>query len=135
MSQPGMPKAQGLYDPAREHDACGIGAVAHISGRRDHAIIEHGNQILMNLVHRGAAGSDELTGDGAGILFQIPHEFLSSEANRLVFTLPEPGRYGVAMVFLMREPELRARCEETLCEAVGYYGLNVLGWRDVPTQK
>jgi len=68
-----MPDKQGLYDPAHEHDACGIGAVANISGRRDHLIVEYGRQVLMNLIHRGAAGADESTGDGAGILIQIPH--------------------------------------------------------------
>jgi len=99
MRTPRIPTAQGLYNPIYEHDACGIGAVAHISGQRDHAILEHGKQILMNLVHRGAAGSDELTGDGAGILFQIPHEFLLAEADRLGYTLPQQGKYGVAMVF------------------------------------
>ena len=84
------PKAQGLYDPRFEHDACGIGAVVNISGRREHAIVEHGKQVLLNLMHRGAAGADESTGDGAGILFQIPHEFFAAEAGRLGFTLPEP---------------------------------------------
>ena len=79
---------QGLYDPAFEHDACGIGAVVNISGKREHSIIEHGKEILINLNHRGAAGADEITGDGAGILFQIPHEFFAAECEKLGFSLP-----------------------------------------------
>ena len=93
------PKACGLYDPHFEHDACGIGAVVNISGKQDHAIVEYGKQILLNLQHRGAAGADESTGDGAGILMQIPHEFFADEVRRLGFFLPESLRYGVAMVF------------------------------------
>lgn len=102
------PKAQGLYHPAWEHDACGIGAIVNITGRREHAIVEYGKQVLMNLMHRGAAGADESTGDGAGILMQIPHEFFVAESTRLGFTLPEPRKYGVAMVFGPRDAELRA---------------------------
>ena len=93
------PKAFGLYDPDTEHDACGIGAVVNISGERDHAIIERGQQVLLTLHHRGAAGADETTGDGAGILLQIPDEFFRDEAERLGFPLPGRGLYGVAMVF------------------------------------
>ena len=87
-------KDQGLYEVRREHDACGIGAVVNIAGAKDHSIIEYGKEILLNLHHRGAAGADEMTGDGAGILFQIPHEFFSDECEQSGFTLPEPGRYG-----------------------------------------
>ena len=86
------PKAHGLYDPQFEHDACGIGAVVNISGRREHGIIEYGKQVLLNLQHRGAAGADESTGDGAGILFQFPHEFFAAEAGRLGLAIPGPGR-------------------------------------------
>ncbi len=127
------PKAQGLYDPRFEHDACGIGAVVNISGRRDHAIVEHGKQILMKLQHRGAAGADESTGDGAGMLLQIPHEFFSAEAERLGFALPAAGKYGVAMLFLPQNDELRTRCEQIIAKQVDAAGLKVLGWRDVPT--
>lgn len=127
------PKAQGLYDPAWEHDACGIGAIVNISGRREHAIVDYGKQVLMNLMHRGAAGADESTGDGAGILMQIPHEFFAVEAATLGFTLPEPRRYGVAMVFEPHDPEFRRGCEQVLAECVGEEGMKVLGWRDVPT--
>ncbi|MGC9454378.1 MAG: glutamate synthase large subunit [Phycisphaerae bacterium] len=123
---------RGLYDPAYEHDACGIGAVVNVSGRRDHSIIEHGRQILLNLQHRGAAGADETTGDGAGILFQLPHEFLSAEASKLGIRLPEPQTYALAMVFLPTDKDLRRRCEQILTDACVHYGLESLGWRDVP---
>ena len=83
-----MPSVRGLYDPQWEHDACGIGAVVDISGRRSHAIVEYGKQVLLNLMHRGASGADESTGDGAGILLQIPDEFLRTEAESLGFSLP-----------------------------------------------
>ena len=129
-----VPEAQGLYDPQREHDACGIGAIVNISGRRDHGIVEMGRQVLLNLQHRGAAGADELTGDGGGILIQLPHDFLAAEADRLGFALPEPLSYGVAMLFLPREAEIRRACEETLSRAAGESGLRVLGWRDVPSR-
>src|SRR5512134_201939 len=105
------PKAQGLYDPTREHDACGVGCVVSITGKRDHSIVEMGKQVLMNLLHRGATGGDEATGDGAGILIQVPHEFLRYEANRLGFTLPEPLRYGVGMVFGPKDDAVRQHCD------------------------
>jgi len=133
MNHPRMPGKQGLYDPGWEHDACGIGAVANISGRRDYAIIDYGKQILLNLLHRGAAGSDESTGDGAGILLQIGHGFLAAETERLGFTLPEPKHYGVAMVFGPRNAAVRDQCDRILREAIGHYGLKELGWRDVPS--
>jgi glutamate synthase domain-containing protein 2/glutamate synthase domain-containing protein 1/glutamate synthase domain-containing protein 3 len=123
---------QGLYETRYEHDACGIGAVVNITGTRDHSILEYGRQILVNLTHRGAAGADETTGDGAGILFQIPHEFLAVECERLGFALPEPFNYGVGMVFEPRDAELRGQCERVLEESLAYYGMVVLGWRDVP---
>ena len=128
-----QPKAQGLYDPRFEHDACGIGAVVNISGRRDHDIVQYGMQVLLNLMHRGAAGADESTGDGAGILMQIPHEFFISQTAGLEFSLPDPQRYGVAMVFLPRGEEMRWRCERLLVETIEDEGLKVLGWREVPT--
>ena len=125
-------KAHGLYDPRFEHDSCGVGAVVNISGRREHAIIEHAKGVLLNLHHRGAAGSDNITGDGAGILIQVPHEFLAPEARACGFDLPEPGRYGAGMVFLPADDEVRLQCEAALGEALAYYGAAVLGWRDVP---
>src|SRR5580704_13103928 len=105
------PKAQGLYDPQFEHDACGIGAVVDISGVNSHKIVDYGKQILLNLQHRGAAGADESTGDGAGILIQIPHEFFLAEADRLKFDLPFAGSYGVGILFLPRDSAARETCE------------------------
>ncbi len=128
-----FPPPQGLYDPQLEHDACGIGAVVNISGRRDHAIVQLGKQVLMSLMHRGAAGADESTGDGAGILVQIPHEFFADQTRRLVGELPPPGAYGVAMLFLPPDHELRNRCESIIRNVVEEEGLGVLGYRAVPT--
>ncbi|HLA83713.1 MAG TPA: glutamate synthase large subunit [Thermoguttaceae bacterium] len=127
------PPPVGIYDPTYEHDGCGIGAVVNMSGRRDHAIVRQGLNILLNLEHRGAAGADESTGDGAGILLQIPHEFFHAEANARGFTLPEPLRFGVAMVFWPRDPAVRSRCDEILQETIRGGGLSALGRRDVPT--
>jgi glutamate synthase domain-containing protein 2/glutamate synthase domain-containing protein 1/glutamate synthase domain-containing protein 3 len=127
------PKPHGLYHPQWEHDACGIGAVVNISGRREHAVVEYGKQVLLNLMHRGAAGADESTGDGAGILLQIPHAFFSAEAARLGIGLPSRGQYGVAMLFLPQDEQPRRRCEQLLTEALETEGLKVLGWREVPT--
>jgi glutamate synthase domain-containing protein 1 len=128
-----VPKPQGLYDPQWEHDACGIGAIVNISGQRDHAVVQYGKQVLLNLMHRGAAGADECTGDGAGMLLQIPHEFLAAEAERLGFSLPLPRQYGVGMVFLPPDEGLRGRCEGLLGEMIEAEGLKVLGWRSVPS--
>jgi glutamate synthase (NADPH) large chain len=128
-----IPQNQGLYETRQEHDGCGIGAVVRINGKADHSIIEYGKEILLNLRHRGAAGADEITGDGAGILFQIPHEFFMSECNRLGFSLQEVSKYGVGMVFGPQDEELRKKCDEVLEAALGHYGMKVLGWRDVPT--
>lgn len=125
-------KNSGLYDSRYEHGSCGIGAVVNISGRQDHSIIEYGKEILLNLRHRGAAGADEVTGDGAGILFQIPHKFLQTECHRLGFFLPEPSQYGVGMVFGSQNKELRAKCDRILEDSLSHYSLKVLGWRDVP---
>ncbi len=122
----------GLYDRRWEHDACGIGAVVNIDGSRSHQILELGNRVLLSLQHRGAAGADEITGDGAGMLLQIPHEFFAAEADRLGLALPEPGRYAVGMVFAPTAADARGRCEAILAESLDHYGLTVLGWRDVP---
>jgi len=128
----GLPKPQGLYDPRHEHDACGIGFVANISGEKSHDIILKGIEILINLTHRGACGCDPQTGDGAGVLIQIPHAFFEGECSRLGFPLPSPGEYGVGMVFLPVEPHERMSCEAILEEIVCDEGLSVLGWRDTP---
>jgi glutamate synthase domain-containing protein 2/glutamate synthase domain-containing protein 1/glutamate synthase domain-containing protein 3 len=128
----GPPPAQGLYDPRNEHDACGIGFISHIKGHKSHDIIVKGIQILINLTHRGACGCDPETGDGAGILIQIPHRFFARESNRLGFTLPGPGEYGVGMTFLPVEPPRRLQCEGVIERIVREEGLTVLGWRDTP---
>ena len=126
-------KNQGLYEVRREHDACGIGAVVNISGKREHSIIEYGREILVNLQHRGAAGADEITGDGAGILFQIPHEFFAAECEKLGFSLPPISEYGAGMVFGSKDNKLREQCDSILEASIEHYGLKVLGWRQVPT--
>ncbi|MFW5840031.1 MAG: glutamate synthase central domain-containing protein, partial [Planctomycetota bacterium] len=127
------PKPFGLYEPRREHDACGVGAVVNINGEPTHQIIEYGNQVLLNLHHRGAAGADDITGDGAGMLFQIPHEFFEEECPKLEIKLPGPGRYGVAQVFGSKDQALNKRFHGILEDAIAYYGMKVLGWREVPS--
>ena len=126
------PVAQGLYSPQNEHDACGVGFVAHIKGQGSHAIIAQGLKILENLDHRGAVGADKLMGDGAGILIQIPDALYRDEMARQDVTLPPPGEYGVCMVFLPKEIASRLACEQALERAVRTEGQVVLGWRDVP---
>jgi glutamate synthase (NADPH) large chain len=127
-----FPGSQGLYDPSFERDACGIGFVANIKGERSHDIIVKGIQILVNLQHRGASGSDPITGDGAGVLIQIPHAFFERECARLGFTLPLPGEYAIGMVFLPVERHQRLLCEGILERIVREEGLGILGWRDTP---
>jgi glutamate synthase domain-containing protein 2/glutamate synthase domain-containing protein 1/glutamate synthase domain-containing protein 3 len=126
------PGAQGLYDPRYERDACGIGFIADIKGARSHDIILKGIQILVNLQHRGASGSDPITGDGAGVLIQIPHAFFERECAKLGFTLPLPGEYGIGMVFLPVERNQRLLCEGIVERIVREEGLTILGWRDTP---
>ncbi|MBO9357570.1 glutamate synthase subunit alpha [Bordetella petrii] len=128
----GIPARQGLYSPEHEHDACGVGFVAHIKGRKSHAIIQQGLKILENLDHRGAVGADKLMGDGAGILIQIPDALYRDEMGHQGVALPPPGEYGVAMVFLPKETASRLACEQELERAVRAEGQIVLGWRDVP---
>ncbi|MCD0502085.1 glutamate synthase-related protein [Bordetella petrii] len=128
----GIPAAQGLYNPQHEHDACGVGFVAHIKGRKSHAIIQQGLKILENLDHRGAVGADKLMGDGAGILIQIPDALYRDEMAQQGVVLPPPGEYGVAMMFLPKETASRLACEQELERAVRAEGQTVLGWRDVP---
>src|SRR6185369_4263292 len=128
----GLPAAQGLYDPRHEHDACGIGFVASVKGLKSHDIILKGIQVLINLTHRGACGCDPETGDGAGVLIQIPHQFFARECSSLGFTLPSAGEYGVGMVFLPVEKHARLHCEGIVERIVREEGLRVLGWRDTP---
>ncbi|MGA9883957.1 MAG: glutamate synthase large subunit [Candidatus Acidiferrales bacterium] len=128
----GFPPPQGLYDPRHEHDACGVGLVANIEGKKSHEIVMKGVQILINLTHRGACGCDPQTGDGAGILIQIPHTFFDRECARLGFSLPAAGEYGVGMVFLPVDRQERLLCEGIIEKAAKEQGLSVLGWRDTP---
>lgn len=123
--------AQGLYDPANEHDACGVGFVAHIKGKKSHSIVEQGLLILKNIDHRGAVGADKLMGDGAGILIQIPDQYYREEMAKQGVTLPPAGEYGVGMVFLPKENASRIACEQELERSVLAEGQVVLGWRDV----
>ena len=134
-SRIGLPPRQGLYDPQNEHDACGVGFVAHIKGVKSHAIIQQGLKILENLDHRGAVGADKLMGDGAGILIQIPDALYREEMAQQGVTLPPPGEYGVAMLFLPKETASRLACEQELERAVRAEGQVVLGWRDVPIDR
>ncbi|MFZ6774109.1 glutamate synthase-related protein [Undibacterium sp. SXout7W] len=124
--------AQGMYDPSNEHDACGVGFVAHIKGKKTHAIVDQGLLILKNLDHRGAVGADALMGDGAGILIQIPDQYYREEMAKQGIELPPPGEYGVGMIFLPKEYGSRLACEQEIERAVRAEGQVVLGWRDVP---
>jgi len=129
----GLPLPQGLYHPQNEHDACGVGFVANIKGEKSHDIITKGIQVLINLTHRGACGCDPDTGDGAGILIQLPHTFFAKEAKRLGFGLPAPGEYGVGMIFLPVNRQQRLIVEGIVERIVREEGMEVLGWRDTPT--
>ncbi|HEX5477541.1 MAG TPA: glutamate synthase-related protein, partial [Burkholderiales bacterium] len=125
-------EAQGLYHPANEHDACGVGFVAHIKGKKSHTIVEQGLTVLRNLTHRGAVGWDPKLSDGAGLLIQIPDRFLREEMARQGVKLPPVGQYGVGMVFLPRDPASRIACEYEIERAIKDEGQVLLGWRDVP---
>jgi len=131
MSHSSRPERQGMYDPRNEHDACGVGFVAHIKNQKSHAIVEQGLELLTRLTHRGAAGADPREGDGAGILTQIPDAFF--RAQKLDFALPASGNYGVGMIFLPQDDLFRAECEAALEQAIREEGQKLLGWRDVPT--
>ena len=125
----------GLYDPAHEHDACGVGFVAHIKGEKSHAIVTQALKILENLDHRGAVGADKLMGDGAGILIQMPDKLYREEMAKQGVKLPPPGEYGVGMIFLPKEHASRLACEEELERAIKLEGQVLLGWRDVPVNR
>ena len=127
------PGKQGLYDPRHEHDACGLGFIAHIKGQKSHEIISQALQILKHLTHRGATGADPLQGDGAGILIQLPDAFLRRVCGRQGLTLPAIGQYGAGMVFLPKEPASRMACVQEIERAIIAEGQILLGWRDVPT--
>ena len=121
-----------LYDPRHEHDACGVGFIVHVDGRRSHGIVRQALQMLVNLEHRGASGGDAASGDGAGILIQVPDRLLRRESARLGFSLPPVQEYGAGMVFLPREEGARARLEALIARVVTDEGQRLLGWRDVP---
>jgi glutamate synthase (NADPH/NADH) large chain len=127
------PTAQGLYDPAHEHDACGVGFVADIKGRKSNKLVRDALQVLKNLGHRGACGCEENTGDGAGVIIQMPDAFLRAVVQDLGFTLPPLGEYGAGVLFLPTDPAERAACEAIVEEAARSNGQRVLGWRTVPT--
>ena len=129
---PGLPPRQGLYDPTFEHDACGVGFVVNIRGEKSHQIVRDGLEILVNLTHRGACGCDPLTGDGAGILTQIPHEFFQAKAAESGIKLPQPGDYGIGTLFLPPDEAQRRFCQEQFEAIVAEEGQELLGWRDVP---
>ena len=123
---------KGLYAPEQEHDSCGVGVVANIKGQKSHRIVEEGLEVLMNLGHRGAAGRDPETGDGAGILTQMPDDLFRRESGKLGFELPPEGEYGVGMIFLPPEPNALAKGRDLISRVIRDEGLVLLGWREVP---
>jgi glutamate synthase (ferredoxin) len=128
----GAPPKQGLYDPQFEHDACGLGFVVNMKGKKSHQLVSDALQILVNLDHRGACGCEANTGDGAGILIQVPHDFFVTEAARLGFKLPAVGLYGVGQMFLPKNPAEREAVKAELAKIISTEGQTLLGWRDVP---
>ena len=131
----GVPGKIGLYDPQFEHDSCGVGFVANIKSKKSHDIVKNALTMLEHMDHRGACGCEQNTGDGAGILTGLPHEFLVKVARRDAgITLPAPGLYGVGIVFLPTDSEQRKACEDLVAKIVAEHGLLFLGWRDVPTE-
>lgn len=132
MKSPNFPKKQGLYDPAFEHDSCGVGFVCDIKGRVSHDVVKKGLEVLEKMSHRGAVGADPRTGDGAGVLLQMPHDFFAKEFRKNGKVLPERGEYGAGLVFLPKEEKCRVKCEEILRDIVNKEGQIVIGFRDVP---
>ncbi|MDD4236977.1 MAG: glutamate synthase large subunit [Desulfotomaculaceae bacterium] len=128
----GLPPKQGLYDPRFEHDACGMGFVANIKGKKSHEIVNMAIKVLINLDHRGARGAELNSGDGAGILMQIPHGFFEKECAKLEISLPPEGNYGIGMLFLSHDRIKREKCEQLLENIIREEGQTLLGWRDVP---
>ncbi len=127
-----FPRKQGLYDSSNEHDSCGVGFLVNIHGTKTHAVIEKGITVLKNLLHRGATGADPETGDGVGLLFQIPDPFFRAVCRRQSITLPEPDAYGVGMFFLPQNEDARARCMKEVNGVIEREQLSLLGWREVP---
>ena len=133
MNNLSLPEKQGLYDPQFEHDACGVGFVCQMKGKRTHEIIQQALTMLVNLDHRGACGCEVNTGDGAGILLQLPHGFFAKVAAAGHFSLPAPGQYAVGMLYVSPDPAVRAASEKMFEEVVVAEGQTVLGWRTIPT--
>ncbi|SET11028.1 glutamate synthase (NADPH/NADH) large chain [Natronincola peptidivorans] len=133
--QHGFPQRQGLYDPSMEKENCGVGFIANVKGQKSHYILQQGLEILRKLKHRGAVGADASTGDGAGILVQIPHDFLKKETEKMEIVLPEPGEYAVGMLFLPREPNARLFCEGVFERIVRQEKQRLIGWREVPVDE
>ncbi|MCP4091564.1 MAG: glutamate synthase subunit alpha, partial [Gammaproteobacteria bacterium] len=129
MDQDTLPVKQGLYDPANEHDSCGVGFVADIKGRKSHRLVEQGLDILDRLTHRGAVGADPMAGDGAGILLQIPDQFFRAESG---FDLPKEGNYAIGMLFLPQNEFSHDECTELLEKLIEAEGQQIIGWREVP---
>src|SRR6201993_1730520 len=123
---------QGLYRPEFEHDSCGTGFITNINGHKTNQIIDNALTMLENMEHRGACGCDPLTGDGAGVLIQLPHEFLARETAKLGFMLPAPGEYGAGAVFMPLDPEKREACERIFARVISEESQRFLGWRTVP---
>jgi glutamate synthase (ferredoxin) len=130
---PGRPGKQGLYDPWFEHEACGVGFVVDVKGRKSHRILQQAIQVLRNLDHRGACGCEANTGDGAGVLIQMPHAYFQQLAKKERLTLPGPGEYASGLVFLPRNPTKRRRLAEAFDHIIQSEGQTLLGWRTVPT--
>ena len=126
------PTRQGLYDPTFEHDACGVAMVANIKGVKSHQIVKQGLEALTNLDHRGAAGADPETGDGAGILVQMPDEFFRSQSETWNTPLPEKGKYGVGMTFLPMDLDVSNKCKQIIEKCVSEENMELLQWRTVP---
>ena len=122
------PKQQGLYRQEFEHENCGIGFVAHLKGKKSHSIIRQGLEILTNMTHRGAEGADSKTGDGAGVLIQVPRDFYLIQG----YSLPPEGQFGTGLIFLPQDREESAKCKEILCNIIIDEGVNIIGFRDVP---
>src|SRR5262245_34314134 len=130
----GLPPAQGLYRPEFEHDSCGVGFVAHIKGKRSHKIIEDADHLLCRMDHRGARGAEPNTGDGAGMLTALPHEFLAKVAKQaFADTLPAPGRFEAGIVFLTTDAAERERCKSVVVPLCAVEGQRLFWWRTVPT--
>ena len=126
-------ESMGLYNPENEHDACGLGFIANVKGKKSHKIIQDGIKILENLEHRGATGADPLVGDGAGMLVQIPHEFFMRACNQLGFKLPNAGDYGLGFFFTPKDELVQERIKELIEKIAFEANCSLIGWRRVPT--